>query len=79
MNYDEAMRDSGRLAEMSYGNQAIATVDLWDALQRRDIRAIADQMYPPPPATVASPSSRPQEGCSADSGTGGVGDSSEQR
>ena len=34
-------------------------------------------LAPPPPATVASPSSRPQEGRSADSGTGGVGDSSE--
>lgn len=28
---------------------------------------------PPPAATVASPSSRPQEGSSADSGTAGIG------
>lgn len=44
---DDAMRDSGRLAEMSYGNRAIEAADLWRAIERRDLRALTEQLYEP--------------------------------
>ena len=75
--YDDAMRDSGRLAEMSYGHRLIETAELWRAVDQRDYHALSKFLFPEAQQLSRRPPAQEASQQAAGLGTAGAGDSEE--